>query len=169
MPAQPSGNPNSRGSARLAVGKHDLQLAEHHVPILAPGVPMLHDSLGCQVQHPPQRIVVGKRRFVLGDLSELTIQPFDDVRRVYDFPNLGRISELITVVLNTEVTGITRPRFLGSDGDGVRTWNNTGNGLGQCRRIRQHKAGVCGGVVLDIGGSSHGNSTGDYPVICNTI
>ena len=91
MPAQPSGNPNSRGSARLAVGKHDLQLAEHHVPILAPGVPMLHDSLGCQVQHPPQRIVVGKRRFVLGDLSELTIQPFDDVRRVYDFPNLGRI------------------------------------------------------------------------------
>ena len=91
MPAQPSGNPNSRGSARLAVGKHDLQLAEHHVPILAPGVPMLDDPLGCQVQHPSERIIVGKRWLVLRDLPELPIQAFDNVRRVYDFPNLRRI------------------------------------------------------------------------------
>ena len=57
MPAQPSGNPISRGSACFAVGEHNLQLAEHHVPILAPGVPMLDDPLGCQIQHPPQRKV----------------------------------------------------------------------------------------------------------------
>ena len=41
------------GSARFAVGEHDLQLAENHVPILAAGVPVLHDPLGCQIQHPP--------------------------------------------------------------------------------------------------------------------
>ena len=91
MPAQPSGNPISGGSACPAVGEHDLQLAEHHVPILAPGVPMLDDPLGGQIQHPPQRIVVGERGLVLRDLPELTIQTLDDVRRVYDFPDLRRI------------------------------------------------------------------------------
>ena len=91
MPAQPSGNPVSRGSACLAVGEHDLQLAEYHVPILAPGVPMLDNPLGGQIQHPPQRIVVGERGLVLRDLPELTIQTLDDVRRVYDFPDLRRI------------------------------------------------------------------------------
>ena len=91
MPSRPVGNANTRGSARLAVGEHDLQLAEHHVPILAPGMPVLHDSLRGQVQHPPQRIIVGKRRLVLRNLPELAVQPLNDVRRVYDFPDLGRI------------------------------------------------------------------------------
>ena len=91
MPAQPAGNPVSRGSACLAVGEHDLQLAEHHVPILAPGVPMLDDPLGCQIQHPPQGIIIGERGLVLRDLTELTVQALDDVRRVYDFPDLGRV------------------------------------------------------------------------------
>ena len=78
-------------SAHLAVAEHDLQLAEHHVPVLAPGVPMLDDTLGCQIQHPPQRIIVGERRLVLRDLPELAVQTLDDVRRVYDFPDLGRV------------------------------------------------------------------------------
>ena len=91
MPAQPSGNPVLRGSACLAVGEHDLQLAEYHVPILAPGVPMLDNPLGGQIQHPTQRIVIGERRLVLRDLPELTIQTLDNVRRVYDFPDLGRV------------------------------------------------------------------------------
>ena len=91
MPAQPSGNPNSRGSARLAVGEHDLQLTENHVPILAPGVPVLNDPLRCQIQHPTQGIVIGEQGLVLCDLPELPVQPFDNVRRVYDFPNLRRI------------------------------------------------------------------------------
>ena len=84
MPARSAGNTISRGSACLAVGEHDLQLAENHVPILAPGVPMLDDPLRCQVQHPPQRIVVGERRLVLGDLPELPVQTLNDIRRVYD-------------------------------------------------------------------------------------
>ena len=91
MPSRPPGNPISGGSACPAVGEHDLQLAEYHVPILAPGVPMLDNPLGCQIQHPPQRIVVGERGLVLRDLPELTIQTLDNVRRVYDFPDLGRI------------------------------------------------------------------------------
>ena len=91
MPAQPFGNTISRGSASLAVGEHDRQLTEHHVPILAPCVPMLDDSLRCQVQHPTQRIVIGERRLVLRDLPELPVQTLDDIRRVYDFPNLGRV------------------------------------------------------------------------------
>ena len=52
---------------------------------------MFYNSLGCQVQHPPQRIIVGKRRFVLRNLTELPVQTLDDVCRVYDFPNLRRI------------------------------------------------------------------------------
>ena len=68
MPSQPPGNPNARGSAHLPVGEHDLQLTENHVPILAPGMPVLNDPLGCQVQHPPQRIVVGERGLVFCDL-----------------------------------------------------------------------------------------------------
>ena len=78
-------------SARCPVSEHDLQLTEDHIPVLAPGVPMFYNSLGCQVQHPTQRIVIGKRRLVLRDLTELTVQALDDVRRVYDFPNFRRI------------------------------------------------------------------------------
>ena len=73
------------------VGEHDLQLIEHHVPILIPGMPVLDDPSGSQIQHPTQRIVIGERRLVLGDLPELPVQSFDDVRRVYDFPNFRRI------------------------------------------------------------------------------
>ena len=91
MPFHPVGNTISRGSACLAVGKHNLQLVENHVPILTPGVPMLDNPLWGQIQHPTQRIVIGKRRLVLCDLPELTVQSFDDVCRVYDFPNLRRI------------------------------------------------------------------------------
>ena len=91
MPSRPPGNPNARGSAYLSVGEHDLQLTENHVPILAPGVPVFHDPLGRQVQHPPQRIVIGKRGLIFCDLPELPVQTFDNVRRVYDFPNLRRI------------------------------------------------------------------------------
>ena len=52
---------------------------------------MLDDPLGGQIQHPTQRIIIGERRLVLRDLTKLTIQTLDDVRRVYDFPDLRRI------------------------------------------------------------------------------
>ena len=67
MPTQPFGNAISRGLAGPAVGEQNLQLAENHVPILAPGMPMFDDSLGCQIQHPPQGIVVGERWLGLGN------------------------------------------------------------------------------------------------------
>ena len=95
MPSQSPGNPNARGSAHLPVGEQDLQLTEHHVPILAPGVPVLYDPLSRQIQHPPQRIVARKTGFVLGDLPELPVQAFDNVRCVYDFPNLRRSKKVL--------------------------------------------------------------------------
>ena len=91
MPSRPPGNPNARGSANLPVGEHDLQLTEYHVPILVPGMPVLNNPLGRQVQHPAQRIVVGEGRLILCDLPELPVQTFNNVRRVYDFPNPWRI------------------------------------------------------------------------------
>ena len=109
MPTQPSGNTISRGSASLAVGEHDRQLTEHHVPILAPCVPMFDDPLGGQIQHPTQRIIIGERRLVLRDLTKLTVQALDDVRRVYDFPDLRRIfkerAQNLPVVLPALNTG----------------------------------------------------------------
>ena len=98
MPSRPPGNPIPRGSAHLAVSEHDVQLTEHHVPILAPGVPVLHDALGRQVEHPAQRIIVGKGRLVLCDLPELAVQALDDVRRVYDFPNLNGVLGLSQIL-----------------------------------------------------------------------
>ena len=87
----PPGKAKGRGSARASVGEEELQLTEHQVPILTPDMPVLDNSLGCQIEHSPQRIVVGKAGFVLGDLPELPVQALDDVGRVYDFPNLRRI------------------------------------------------------------------------------
>lgn len=82
-----------RGSAHAAVGKEDLYLSEHQVPILTSGVPVLHDPLRRQVEHSPQRIVVAKTGCILGDLTELPVQALDDVGRVYDFP--GGVPDLI--------------------------------------------------------------------------
>ena len=72
----------SRGSPNAAIGEHELQLAKHQIPILVSGMPMLHDALRGQIEHPAQRIIVGERRLVLGDLPELAVQTFDNVRRV---------------------------------------------------------------------------------------
>jgi len=88
MPAWPPWHTNARESAYSAVGEHDLQLTEHQIPVLTSGVPVLHDTLGGQIQHPAQGVVVREGGLVLRDLPELAVQALDDVRRVYDFPNL---------------------------------------------------------------------------------
>ena len=118
MLPEPAGKPTAWESGNAAVGEHDLQLAQHHVPILTPCVPMLDDPLGRQVQHPPQRIVVGERRLVFGDLPELPVQTLDDVRRVYDFPNLRRIfkegvQNLPVVLPAPDAGGILLPPGIG--------------------------------------------------------
>ena len=38
-----------------------------------------------------QGVIIREGRLVLRDLPELAIQALDDVRRVYDFPNLHRV------------------------------------------------------------------------------
>ena len=95
MPGPTPGNSTTQGirpwSTGGALREHQLQLAEHQVPVLAAGVPVLHTLLRGQIQHPAQGIVISKRRLVLCNLPELTVQALDDVRRVYDFTNLQRI------------------------------------------------------------------------------
>ena len=88
MPVWPLWHTNARESAYGPVGEHDLQLTEHQIPVLTSGVPVLHDALGGQIQHPAQGVVIREGGFILCDLPELAIQALDDVRRVYDFPNL---------------------------------------------------------------------------------
>ena len=41
----PPGNTSPRELASLPVGEHDLQLAEHQIPVLTPGMPVFHDAL----------------------------------------------------------------------------------------------------------------------------
>lgn len=80
--------------ARLAAVKHDCKSAEHHVPILAPSMPVLYNPLSRQIQHSAQRIIVGKGYLVLGDLAELQVQALNDIRRVNHFSNfLGILKE----------------------------------------------------------------------------
>ena len=93
MPVWPSWHTRTSESANGSVCEHDLQLAEHQIPVLASGVPVLHDTLGGQIQHPAQGVVVREGRLVLCDLTELAVQALDDVRRVYDFPNLHGVFE----------------------------------------------------------------------------
>lgn len=81
------------GLSTLAILEHKLELGQNHVPISASGGPVFDNFLAGQVEHLPQRIVVGKAGLVLGDLSELAVQTFDDIGRVYDFPDIGGICE----------------------------------------------------------------------------
>ena len=91
MPVWPPWHTRTRESAYGPVGEHDFQLAQHQIPVLVSGVPVLHDALRGQIQHPAQGVVVREGRLVLCDLPELAIQALDDVRRVYDFPNLNGV------------------------------------------------------------------------------
>ena len=93
MPVWPPWHTNARKSAYGPVGEHDLQLAQHQIPVLVSGVPVLHDALGGQIQHPAQGVVIREGRLVLCNLPELAVQALDDVRRVYDFPNLNGLFE----------------------------------------------------------------------------
>ena len=56
-------------------------------------MPVLHDALGSQIQHPAQGVVVREGGLVFRDLPELAVQALNDVRRVYDFPNLNGVFE----------------------------------------------------------------------------
>ncbi len=93
MPSQGSGNPKAWGLGEGSILGQNLQLAEHQIPVLITPFPVLHNSLRSQVQYPAQEIIIGERGLVFGDLAKLAIEPFDDIRRIYDFPNLGWVFE----------------------------------------------------------------------------
>jgi len=54
-------------------------------------MPLGYNIFGGQIQNFAQRIIVGERRFVFGDLSELAIEPLNDIGCIYDFPDLRRV------------------------------------------------------------------------------
>ena len=90
LPGNAKGKP---GSGSQAVLEHELELGQNHVPISTSGGPVLDNFPAGQIEHPAQGIVVGEAGLVFGDLAELTVQALNDIRRVYDFPNLERICE----------------------------------------------------------------------------
>ena len=87
----PDGTLYRQESAGGTSGEHNLQLTEYQVPVLASGAPASRDALGGQVEHPAQGIIVGKAGLVFRDLTELAVEALNNIRRVYDFTNLGRI------------------------------------------------------------------------------
>ena len=80
-----------KGSANRPAGEHELQLAEDQIPVLTSGTPALCDALRSQVKHSAQRIIVREAGLVFGDLPKLAVETLNDVGRVYDFPDLGRV------------------------------------------------------------------------------
>ena len=76
-----------------AIGEHDLQLTKHETPVLISGMRVLHNALRSQRNHLAQGGVIRERRLVLCDLPELSVQTFDNIRRIYDFPNLDGVFE----------------------------------------------------------------------------
>ena len=73
--------------------EHEPELGQNHVPISTPGSPVCDNFPAGQIEHLVQRIVVGKAGLTLSDLPGLTVQALNDIGRVYDFPNFGRICE----------------------------------------------------------------------------
>ena len=80
-------------SGSPAVLEHELELSQNHIPISTAGCPVLDNFPAGQIEHFAQGIIVGEAGLVLGDLPELTVEAFDNVGRVYDFPDLGGICE----------------------------------------------------------------------------
>lgn len=54
-------------------------------------MPSLHDALGGRIGPPVQGIIVGKTGLVSRDSAELVVESLNDIHRIYDLPNLGRI------------------------------------------------------------------------------
>ena len=75
-------------SHSLSVLKKYPQLIRHHIPVPTNHCPVIYNILRRKIQHFPQRVIVGERRLVFRNLPELTVQAFNDVRRIYDLPNL---------------------------------------------------------------------------------
>ena len=91
---------------------------------------MLLDALCGQVKHPAQGIVVGKAGLVFRDLTELTVEALDDIGRVYDLPDLGRVF-------------IKRPNFPPSSSRRRGTVSSTSPRTGQgVHRLFQGHGGV---------------------------
>jgi len=73
------------------VAKQNVQLADDLIPISTTGRPVFDNFCRRQIQHFAKGIIIGERRLVLGDPPKLPVEYFDNIGRIYDFPNLGWI------------------------------------------------------------------------------
>ena len=89
----PGNTKDKPGLGGLAVLEHELELSQNQVPISTSGGPVFDNFPAGRVEHLAQGIIVGETGLILGDLPELAVETFDDIRRVYDFPNLSGICE----------------------------------------------------------------------------
>ena len=81
------------GLGRLAILEHNLELSQNHVPVSTSDGPVFDNFSAGEIEHLAQGIVVGEAGFILGDLAELAVQALNNIGRIYDFPDLGRICE----------------------------------------------------------------------------
>ena len=87
-PGHTTGNDRSGG---LSVREHKLELSQNDIPVSTSGGPVFDNSPAGKIEHLTQGIIIGETGLVLGDLAELAVETFNNIGRVYDFPNLLRI------------------------------------------------------------------------------
>ena len=89
---------------------------------------------------------VKRRKAVVGvDDDRAILHIVDDsgvLRPAEGFRCVEQIGILVAVVLHTEIRGVIRAGFLCSDGNGIRSWHHTRDGLHERGGISQHEAGV---------------------------
>ena len=91
-----SGNPataavNGITSPGVFIAEHDVQSSQHLIPVGVTYRPFFADVYAGKVQHFHETLVVGKTSLVFCDLAVLPMQSLNDIGRIYDFPNFGRI------------------------------------------------------------------------------
>ena len=60
--------------------EHELELREDHIPVSTSGSPMPDNFPAGKVEYLAQGIIVGEAGLVLGDLTKLAVEPFNDIR-----------------------------------------------------------------------------------------
>ncbi len=73
----------------MAAFKKQSQMVQYHFPFPVSLGPLFDNIIRRQIQHFTQAVVIREHRLCLRDFAELPVQPLNNVRRVYDFPNLS--------------------------------------------------------------------------------
>lgn len=66
----------------FSVREHYRKLVGNHVPIPTRYAPMRHNVFRREIQNFAQTVIISKRRFILRNFAELTVQSLDNIRRI---------------------------------------------------------------------------------------